>query len=244
MENILHCATRNVRLLEKILSLVHGISRVCTDSVGINNAKNRPDTWKTATRFFQTKAIRTTLWKAYDYLLRIDFKIAHLEGSVNTAGDFISRLELKVTEKIRLKIQQDIQTTPIEVTTSSWDVLDEEQFFFTQADSENEWEEKTFKEKTKTGMMQKFGKQVRNHPHWKLASKNLQSSTETLRLISWMKSKQIPESKYSKTITIYAYFPECLRRSRAKRNVFFKMYGKMQCKPTWKAKLTVRKKRL
>ena len=44
-------------------------------------------------------------------------------------------------EKIHLKIREDVQTTPIEVTTSSSDVADEEQFFFTQADSQDETEE-------------------------------------------------------------------------------------------------------
>ena len=58
-----------------------------------------------------------------------------------------SRLELKVREKIRLKIREDIQTTPIEVTNSSSDVADEEQFFFTQADKNDESEEQTLEKK-------------------------------------------------------------------------------------------------
>ena len=55
-------------------------------------------------------------------------------AAVLTDPALCARLELKVTEKIRLKIWEDIQTTPIEVTTSSSDVADEEQIFFTQAD--------------------------------------------------------------------------------------------------------------
>ena len=74
-------------------------------------------------------------------MLQFNFKIAHIAGSVNTAADFLSRLELKVTENIRLKIREVIQTTPIEVTTSSSDVADEEQLFFTQTDNDNESEE-------------------------------------------------------------------------------------------------------
>ena len=50
-------------------------------------------------------------------------------------------MELKFTENIHLKIREDIQTTPIEVSTSSSDVADEEQFFFTQPDSQDETEE-------------------------------------------------------------------------------------------------------
>ena len=96
---------------------------------------------KSVTRFFQTKAIPPSLWNACDYVRQFNFKIAHMAGSVNTAAHFLSRLELKVTEKIHLKIREDIQTTPTEVSTSSSDVADEEQFFFTQPNSQNETEE-------------------------------------------------------------------------------------------------------
>ena len=74
-----------------------------------------------------------------------NIKLAHIAGSMNTAADFFSRLDLKVTEKIPLKIREDIITTPIEVTTSSSEVTDEEQFFFTKADNENESGEQTLK---------------------------------------------------------------------------------------------------
>ena len=102
---------------------------------------------KSVTRFFQTKAIPPALWNACDYVLQFNFKIAHIAGSVNTAADFLSRLELKVTEKIRLKIREDIHTTPIEVTTSSSDVADDEQIFFTYADDVKESEKQTLERK-------------------------------------------------------------------------------------------------
>ena len=76
-----------------------------------------------------------------DYALQISCKIAHIASSVKTAPDFLSRLQLKVTERMRLKVREDIQTTPIEVTTSSLDVADVEHLFFTQADIENELKE-------------------------------------------------------------------------------------------------------
>ena len=84
---------------------------------------------ESVTRFFQTKEIPPSLWNACDYVLQFNFKIAHIAGSVNIAADFLSRLQLKVTERIRLKIREDVQTTPIDVTTTSSDVADEEQFF-------------------------------------------------------------------------------------------------------------------
>ena len=102
---------------------------------------------KSVTRFFQTKAIPTSLWNACDYVLQFNFKIAHIAGSVKTAADFLSRLELKVTEKIQLKIREDVQTTPIEVSTSSSDVADGEQFFFTQPYSQDEAEEQILQRK-------------------------------------------------------------------------------------------------
>ena len=102
---------------------------------------------KSVTRFFQTKAIPPALWNACDYVLQFNFKKAHIAGSVNTAADFFSRLELKVTEKIRLKIREYFHTTKIEVTTSSSDVADEEQIFFTHADDAKESEEQTLERK-------------------------------------------------------------------------------------------------
>ena len=84
-------------------------------------------------------------------MLQFNFKIAHIAGSVNTAADFLSRPELKVTEKVRLKIREDIQTTRIGVTTSSSDVADEEQIFFTQADNNAESEEQTLERNEQSG---------------------------------------------------------------------------------------------
>ena len=70
-------------------------------------------------------------------MLQVTIEKAHIAGSVNTPADFFSTLELKVTEKIRLKIKKDIQRTPIESTTFSSDVADEDQFIFTEADTQN-----------------------------------------------------------------------------------------------------------
>ena len=83
-------------------------------------------------------------------MLPFNFKKTHLADSVNTAADFLLRLELKVTEKMHLKIREDVQTTPIEVSTSSPDVADEEQFFFMQADGQDETEEHIQQRKEKS----------------------------------------------------------------------------------------------
>ena len=54
--------------------------------------------------------------------MQFNFKKAHIAGSVNTAADSLSSLELKATENLYLKIREDVQTTPIGVSTASSDV--------------------------------------------------------------------------------------------------------------------------
>ena len=102
---------------------------------------------KSVTRFFKTWAIPPGLWNACDFVLQFSFKKAYIAGSVNTAADFLSRLELKVTEKMRLKVWEDIQATPIGATASSLEVADEKQFFLTQADNKDESEGQTLERK-------------------------------------------------------------------------------------------------
>ena len=50
------------------------------------------------------KAVPPALWNGCDNVLQFNFKIAHINGSVTTAADLFTRLQLKVTAKIRLKI--------------------------------------------------------------------------------------------------------------------------------------------
>ena len=99
-------------------------SRVWINFVGTNENNNRPDSWLIKCDV-QTRPIPTSLWRASDFVLQFNFKVANTSGSVNIAADFLSRLELKVAEWIGLKIRENIQTTPIEVTTPSSDVTDE-----------------------------------------------------------------------------------------------------------------------
>ena len=54
---------------------------------------------------------------------------------------------MKVAEKIHLKIREVVQTTPIEVSTSSLEVAVEEQFFFTQTDGQDETGEQILQRK-------------------------------------------------------------------------------------------------
>ena len=61
---------------------------------------------KSVTRFFQTKMIPPPLWNACDFVLQFDFTIAHIPGKMNTAADFLSRLEMDPNEKTNFKNQR------------------------------------------------------------------------------------------------------------------------------------------
>ena len=43
---------------------------------------------KSVTRFFQTETIPPPLWNACDFVLQLNFTIAHIPGKMNTAADF------------------------------------------------------------------------------------------------------------------------------------------------------------
>ena len=94
---------------------------------------------KSVTRFFQTKMIPPSLWKACDFVLQFHFKIAHVPGRMIPAADFLSRLDINFKEKVLLEIREDIQTTPIHVNIQSSDIHEEDQFnFLPEDDSETE----------------------------------------------------------------------------------------------------------
>ena len=84
---------------------------------------------KSVTRFFQTKMIPPPLRNACDFVLQFNFTIAQIPGKMNTAADFLSRLEMDPNEKIILKIREDIPTKPIEVNIESTGIAQEEQVF-------------------------------------------------------------------------------------------------------------------
>ena len=130
---------------------------------------------KSVTRFLEKKVFPPSLWNVRGYVLHFHFKIAQIAGSVHTAIDFLYRLDYKVREKIRPRIRADVQTTPFEVTAASSDVADEEQFFFTQTDSENEIEEQTVERRQQ--FRKKATEWVANEPR----IKKLQRLRETLR---------------------------------------------------------------
>ena len=102
---------------------------------------------KSVTRFFQTKMIPPPLWNACDFVLQFNFTIAHIPGKMNTAADFLSRLEMDPNEKIILKIREDIPTKPIEVNIESTGIAQEETVCFDPADPQETTEKEPWKRK-------------------------------------------------------------------------------------------------
>ena len=66
---------------------------------------------------------------------------------MNTAADFLSRLETDPNEKIILKIREDIPTKPIEVSIESAGIAQEELVFFDPTDHQKTTEKELWQRK-------------------------------------------------------------------------------------------------
>ena len=88
------------------------------------------------TRFFQIKMIPPPLWNASNFVLQFNITIAHIPEKMNTAAEFLSRLEMDPNENIILKIREDIPTKPIEVNIESTGFAQEKQVFFDPTDQQ------------------------------------------------------------------------------------------------------------
>ena len=102
---------------------------------------------KSVTRFFQTKMIPPPLSNACDFVLQLNFTTAHIPGKMNTAADFLSRLEIDPNEKIILKIREDIPTKPIEVNIESTGIAQKELVFYDPTDHQETTEKELWKRK-------------------------------------------------------------------------------------------------
>ena len=54
---------------------------------------------RSVTSFFQTKKFPPPLWNACDFVLQFNFTTARIPGKMNSAADFLSRLEMDPNEK-------------------------------------------------------------------------------------------------------------------------------------------------
>ena len=102
---------------------------------------------KSVTRFFQTKMIPPPLWNACDFVLQFNFTIAHIPGKMNTAADFLYRLQMDPNEKVILKIREDIPTKPIEVNIESTGIAQEKPVFFDTTDQQENTEKELWQRK-------------------------------------------------------------------------------------------------
>ena len=102
---------------------------------------------KSVTRFFQTKMIPPPLLNACDFELQFNFTIANIPGKMNTAADFLSRLEMDPNEKTILKIREDIPTKPIEVNIVSTGFAQEEPVSFDTTDQQETTEKELWTRK-------------------------------------------------------------------------------------------------
>ena len=59
---------------------------------------------KALTRFFQTKHIPPSPWNFCDQTLQFKFILAHVPGVEKLAADYLSRLEIRLEERVHLKL--------------------------------------------------------------------------------------------------------------------------------------------
>ena len=89
---------------------------------------------KSVTRFFPTKMIPPLLWIACGFVLQFNFTLAHNPGKMNTAADYLSRLEKDPNVKFLQKSRKDIFTKRIEVNIESRGSAKEKPVFFDTTD--------------------------------------------------------------------------------------------------------------
>ena len=152
---------------------------------------------KSVTRFFEPKPIALSLWNACEYVLQISLKIAPISRSVITVADFPSRLELNVTEKIHLKIREDVQTRPIlprMVQTMKSSSLHKQTVKMSR-------KSRPLNERNNPGEKQQNEEQMRNHPQRSQILRNSQRSTETPRRTPYDESKEMLGNEWSRMST-------------------------------------------
>ena len=165
IKNLPPRTTKNVSLLERILGNLHGISWVCTLFVGSNKTNNCSGGQKISHTIFADKSYSTIFVERMWLCAAVQLQ-NNTYRWFSKHSSWVSQLDLKVTEKNRLKIREDVQTTPIEVTTSSSDVADEEHFFFARADGEDATEEQTLENKEQSRKKATEWGHMRNHLQW------------------------------------------------------------------------------
>ena len=69
-------------------------------------------------------------------VIQFNFVVAHIPGAQNTAAGYLFRVEADPKDKLVMKIREEVQTVPIEISIQSAKVSQEEQIFYTDDDDE------------------------------------------------------------------------------------------------------------
>ena len=123
MKNLRACRNRirklfpltfqDAHVLKNTFGNLHGIYRVRAHFVESIKIDDRLNGQEISHPSFSKKTFLSTLLSACDYVLQFNFKIAHIADSVNTAADFLSRLELKVTGRSASKSGKMYKQCPL-----------------------------------------------------------------------------------------------------------------------------------
>ena len=119
---------------------------------------------KSVTQLFQNKLIPPPLPKACDFVVQLIFTIAHNPGKMNTAADFLSRLDIDPNQKLIVKIRGVMPTLPIEVNIQSTGKTQEDRVFFLIEDANLPSEQQQWQRK------QEKRNAVHTEPHVKTAT--------------------------------------------------------------------------
>ena len=147
LETFLPCATQYVHIFRGSYENINGISSVCTHFVGNIKANNCSDRWKISHMFLPDESNSTTTVECMWLCVSNQLQNTTQRRFSEHCGWFSLQTGAQSHAEDSLKIREQIQTTPIEVTTSSSDVAEAEQFFFTQVENENESEEQSLERK-------------------------------------------------------------------------------------------------
>ena len=125
---------------------------------------------------------------------------------MNTAADFLSRLDISPKEKVLLQIREDIQTTPIQVNIQSSDIHEEDQVYFLPED-DSEAEEDIWEQKQRARKKIYSPQDHQTDPL--IATDETNSQTENLPLVC--NNIQDPEQTQRRQLHNETSFPRSLR---------------------------------
>ena len=119
IKNLLHCATQDVHLLGINLGNLHGISWVVTHLVGNNRTNTFSDIQQINHAILLHEGISTSVVGRIWLCVAIQLQNSTHQQSSQHGSWLYLHTGAQVVGRIGLKIREDIQTTSIEVTTSS-----------------------------------------------------------------------------------------------------------------------------